>query len=335
MAATQQGDAVTRYNDAVEEFATVVANSALHAYSAANATHAAGTLVGATRSLLRDWFAEWSVDRVTKWIAASALTPMTFGVAQAAFVTDSVISGARMANRASGELRTLARQLDDLAAGAASSGDALKQAARALDDAARGGTGLSRAAKQIADLPGMTKASRLADEGALAGQVQDLSGAARKNVDNLVEARKDLEAAAGARATSGKRISDRGAPGTQAQKKAAHGQAKGQHTAAQARVTQSTDALQDIARQAQKIADDVNQMQKGLAADKITAAAGYGGTKVAKEAIVQGSNQDQRAEKSENGYQEQQALVNGEQDSVERSRDAKRETWQVRGTLED
>ncbi|HEX6356182.1 hypothetical protein [Actinophytocola sp.] len=334
MAAGQQGGAVTAYNNAVEQFAAVVADSAFHAYSAANAAHAAGTLVGTTRALLRDWFAEWSVDRVTKWIAASALTPVTFGGAQAAFITDSVISSARLASRASGELRTLARQLDELAAGAASSGDALKQAARALDDAA-GGQGISWVTRQIANAPGMTKASRFADEGALARRTQDLGGTARKHVDDLADAQTDVGTAAAQRATTGKKISERGAPGTQPQKNAAHGQAKRRHTSAQARVDQNTGALVDIAHQAQKLADDVDQLHKKVAADKITAAAGHGGTKFGKEFIVQGSNQDQRAAKAEQGYRDQQALLNDEQKSVEEPpRDSPRETWHVRGTLE-
>lgn len=338
-----EADAKRAYDVAVEAFAAEVENSAVHAFNAARRTHLAGTFVATVRTLIRDWIAEWVTDRVWKWAVASSLTPATFGAAQAAFVTDSVISGARLAGRATDQLRVLTRNLEDLAAAAGKSGDELRQAARALDDVASGSGLMSKAAKHVAGLPGSTKASRFAAESGLATRMDDLGTSARKHFDDTLKSDEGLTAASAARRKSDAHASRRRSQGMKAGKDPVREGVKKAHSTARAKAAATAaEAFPDVSKAAREIADDVDALRRGVAGDKLTQMALEGGThagtKIAKEVVVQAGNQDQREAKAAEGQEPPEPEPwNGPALAPPTMGPApvKQETWQVRGTLDD
>jgi hypothetical protein len=297
-------EAKRTYEVAVEAFAREVENTAVHAYNAAQRTHLAGTLVATTRTLIRDWIAEWVTDRVWKWAAMAGLTPVTFGAAQAAFITDSVVSGARLAGRATDQLRVLTRNLDDLAAAAGKSGGELRQAARALDDVASGKGLVSTAAKRIADLPGTTNASRAAGVSDLSARMDDLASSAKKHFDDTLKSDPDLTAAAAARAKSDHGMSRRTSKGMKTGKDPVRETVKKQHSTAKANAAaKAAEAFPSVSKAARDLADEVDALRRGIAADKIVDAGTHGVTRAVKEEVVQVSNQDQRQAKAAEGQE--------------------------------
>jgi hypothetical protein len=159
------GDALSSYNEVVDAFLGAVQTAATHADKASAAINSAGVIVAVTRSLVRDWIADWVFDRTIKWLAASALTPLTGGGTQALFISDSVVSGARLSGRISEELTTVASKMDEFATSAAKSGEAFSKASRSMDDMATGiAETASKAARQQDRLGALAAQRRAAGE---------------------------------------------------------------------------------------------------------------------------------------------------------------------------
>lgn len=159
------GDALTSYNEVVDTYLGAVQTAASHADKASSAINSAGVIVAVTRSLVRDLIADWVFDRTIKWLAASALTPLTGGGAQAVFINESVISGARLSGRISEELTMVASKLDEFATSAAKSGEAFGKASRSMDDMATGiAETAGKAARQQDRLGALTAQRRAAGQ---------------------------------------------------------------------------------------------------------------------------------------------------------------------------
>jgi hypothetical protein len=308
--------AVDGYRDAVNDFARAVALSGDAAYRAADGTNTAATVVATTRSVIRDWFADWAAGRVMTWLGIGPLTPVTFGGAQAAFIADSVASGARVATRAVKELRKLVKHLDDLAATAKAGNRSLGDAAAALRKAADGTTNASGAATKAARLLG-ARSPGVPGDGALINSMENLGKSAKKHVDGVDEALGDAAAAAAKRAETGARIGSRKAPPKRRVTEAAHASAKRAQKFADDRVATHTKKLSEVDDEARRIASDVGKLNQRIADDTTAAvkdrlseigtkAAGPG-AQVTKEAIVQTANEDMRAENARKGYLAQNA----------------------------
>jgi hypothetical protein len=335
------------------------------AYRAADGTNTAATVVATTRSLIRDWFADWAAGRVTMWLGLGPLTPVTFGGAQAAFIADSVVSGARVAVRATKELRKLVKYLDELAATAKAGSRSLSDAAAALRKAADGTTQASGAATKAARLLG-ARSPGVPGDGALINSMENLGKTAKKHVDGVDDALEDAASAAARRAETGSRIGSRKAPAKGRVTEAANASAKRAQKSADSRVAHHTRKLSDVEDEARRLATDVGRLNQRAADDAAAAAAKAAsvsvgeraaglGAQAAKEAMVQTSNEDLRAKNAENGYLDQNATSDADEPPVmgpselevdenvppgepptarPAPQPVRQETWQVRGTLD-
>jgi hypothetical protein len=359
--------AVDGYRVAVNDFARAVVLSGDAAYRAADGTNTAATVVATTRSLIRDWFADWAARRVMVWIGMGPLTPVTFGGAQAAFIADSVVSGARVATRATKELRKLVKHLDDLAATAKAGNRSLSDAAAALRKAADGTTGASGAATRAARVLG-AKSPGVPGDGALINSMENLGKNASKHVDGLDDAMGDAASAAARRAETGAKIGSRKAPQKGRVTEAAHASAKRAQKSADSRVAAHSKKLSEVDDEARRIAADAGRLNQRIVDDTATAVKDRLGelgekatgltAQATKEAMVQTSNEDMRAENAQKGYLEQNVESDdGEETPViepapkvdvdenlppgepptagpAHAQPVRQETWQVRGTLD-
>ena len=314
--------AVDRYRIAVADFAKTVDISGHAAYTAANGTNSAATVVATTRSVIRDWFADWASGRVMMWLGIGPLTPMTFGGAQAAFIADSVVSGTRVAARATKELRRLVKHLDEM-------GDGLKTGSRSLTDAA---DALRKGARMPIPSGPATKAAnalgrkrpRIPGEDELIGRMKGLEATAGKHVDDVKDATDDVAAAAAKRADAGKSIGSRKAPNRDHANKAAHATAKQQQKFADAKLANRAERLSEVSDEARDIAADAGRLKQKLVDDEAKAAAKAAEptfreraeglvTATVKEAMVQTSNEDLRAHNAQSGYVDQYKERHGQE----------------------
>lgn len=128
-----QGAAVDGYRKAVQDFSNVVAGGASHATSAASAMTVAASAVGVVRGAVRDAIASFVSNAIIKFAAASALTPITFGASQAAFIADTVVQGTITAGKNAKKISKVVKQLEKVADDAKRSRDMIKGTTRNLD----------------------------------------------------------------------------------------------------------------------------------------------------------------------------------------------------------
>ncbi|MEU3650737.1 hypothetical protein AB0E59_45800 [Lentzea sp. NPDC034063] len=128
-----QGAAVDGYRKAVQDFSNVVAGGASHATSAASAMTVAASAVGVVRGAVRDAIASFVSNAIIKFAAASALTPITFGASQAAFIADTVVQGTITAGKNAKKISKVVKQLEKVADDAKKSRDMIKGTTRNLD----------------------------------------------------------------------------------------------------------------------------------------------------------------------------------------------------------
>lgn len=128
-----QGAAVDGYRKAVHDFSNVVAGGASHATSAASAMTVAASAVGVVRGAVRDAIASFVSNAIIKFAAASALTPITFGASQAAFIADTVVQGTITAGKNAKKISKVVKQLEKVADDAKRSRDMIKGTTRNLD----------------------------------------------------------------------------------------------------------------------------------------------------------------------------------------------------------
>ncbi|ALG07007.1 hypothetical protein [Kibdelosporangium phytohabitans] len=129
----ETGQAIDGYRKAVRDFSTVVAGGASHAQSAAQAMTVAASVVGVVRGTIRDTISSFLSKVIIKFAAASALTPITFGASQAAFIADTVASGAVLAGKNAKKVSKMVKQLEKVADDAKKSRNIIKGSVRNLD----------------------------------------------------------------------------------------------------------------------------------------------------------------------------------------------------------
>ncbi|GHH60370.1 hypothetical protein [Lentzea cavernae] len=127
-----QGAAVDGYRKAVQDFSNVVVGGASHATSAASAMTVAASAVGVVRGAVRDAIASFVSNAIIKFAAASALTPITFGASQAAFIADTVVQGTITAGKNAKKISKVVKQLEKVADDAKRSRDTIKGTTRNL-----------------------------------------------------------------------------------------------------------------------------------------------------------------------------------------------------------
>ncbi|MFJ8964394.1 hypothetical protein ACIRG5_33875 [Lentzea sp. NPDC102401] len=127
-----QGAAVDGYRKAVQDFSNVVTGGANHATSAASAMTVAASAVGVVRGAVRDAIASFVSNAIIKFAAASALTPITFGASQAAFIADTVVQGTITAGKNAKKISKVVKQLEKVADDAKRSRDTIKGTTRNL-----------------------------------------------------------------------------------------------------------------------------------------------------------------------------------------------------------
>ncbi|MGH7867969.1 MAG: hypothetical protein ACREP9_10170, partial [Candidatus Dormibacteraceae bacterium] len=202
LAQQHKGPAAQAYSQAASDFSQTVAASATHAQSAAKAMNFAGGVVGTTRGLIRDSLAQFAGDALVKYVAASALTEVTFGGSDAAFIVDEVAEGASLAAKCAGKLSKVAEALDKLGTHASKSAETLEKAGSKLAKASeKADKGADKAATAAA------KGSKDAKEADSATKLEDFQKKADHFNDNSVA--KDAEEADKLNAERGKLVDER------------------------------------------------------------------------------------------------------------------------------
>lgn len=120
------GAASEAYAAAAKNFADLVATTGKHADNAATAMTVAGTIVGTTRGIVRDLISQFVAQAVEKWIITAATSWFDFGASIPIFIGDEVYEASITAEKVSGKLTSLAKELKELE-------DAADQGAKGLD----------------------------------------------------------------------------------------------------------------------------------------------------------------------------------------------------------
>jgi uncharacterized protein YukE len=136
-----QGAAADGYRQAAQNYSTAVSGLAGHLQEAQQAMHTAAMIVGTTRGIVRDSISQFVGDAIVKFIAASALAPVTFGGSEAAFIADEVVEGTSLAARNAGKVSKVVKETETLAKGAKKSEEALRE----------GGEGFAKATGKAAE----------------------------------------------------------------------------------------------------------------------------------------------------------------------------------------
>jgi hypothetical protein len=128
-----QGQAADGYRQAAQNYQQAVNGLAAHVDGATQAMHTAAMIVGTTRGIIRDSISQFVGDAIVKFIAASALAPVTFGGSEAAFIADEVAEGASLAASNAGKVSKVVKETETLANGAKKSETALRDAGEGFE----------------------------------------------------------------------------------------------------------------------------------------------------------------------------------------------------------
>jgi uncharacterized protein YukE len=143
-----QGAAADGYRQAAGDYQKAVTGLSQHIDDATQAMHTAAMIVGTTRGIVRDSISQFAGDAIVKFIAASALAPITFGGSEAAFIADEVVEGGSLAARNTGRVTKVVKEAETLAKGAKKSEQALRDGGEGLAKATRKGAKEARQAKE-------------------------------------------------------------------------------------------------------------------------------------------------------------------------------------------
>jgi uncharacterized protein YukE len=159
-----QGAAADGYRQAAQNYQQAVTGLAGHLDEAHQAMHTAAMIVGTTRGIIRDTISQFVGDAIIKFIAASALAPVTFGGSEAAFIADEVVEGTSLAANNAGKVAKVVKDAETLAKGAKKSETALRD----------GGEGFARASRREA-------------KDAMRGKVDEFNTSAASHADRAHE----------------------------------------------------------------------------------------------------------------------------------------------------
>ncbi|QWF80039.1 hypothetical protein [Amycolatopsis sp. CA-230715] len=135
---TSEGTAAEAYQGTAKGYADTLRGAATHADAASTAMNVGAALVGTERGLIRDMISSFVGGLILKGLAAIATSWCSFGGSVAAFIADTVLEGASLAEKITTKIAKIVQKLEELAKGAGKSKGALEAAANALKKLGKG-----------------------------------------------------------------------------------------------------------------------------------------------------------------------------------------------------
>jgi hypothetical protein len=126
------GGGAAAYQATAKGYADSIRAAAGHAESASTAMQIAAALVGTERGLIRDLISSFVGALIIKGLAALATSWCSFGGTIAAFIADSVLEGAALAEKISSRVAKIVEKLETLAKSAGKSKAIIEAAAKGL-----------------------------------------------------------------------------------------------------------------------------------------------------------------------------------------------------------
>ncbi|MCU1685921.1 MAG: hypothetical protein JWQ81_6660 [Amycolatopsis sp.] len=169
LAQTHKGDASNAYQATAKSYADTLRAASGHAGEASTALTVGAALVGTERGLIRDLISSFVGDLIIKAVAALATSWCSFGASVAAFIADTVLEGAALAEKIGTKIAKVVEKLETLAQGAGKSKTAIEAAANGLKKA-------GKSVDSIAD-KGLNAAAKIDSK---ANELTDAAAAAKK-----------------------------------------------------------------------------------------------------------------------------------------------------------
>lgn len=126
------GGGAVAYQATAKSYADTLRGASGHAQDASTAMNVGAALVGVERGLIRDLISSFVGELIIKGLAALATSWCSFGGTVAAFIADTVLESAALAERISAKIAKVVEKLETLAKGAGKSKAAIESAANAL-----------------------------------------------------------------------------------------------------------------------------------------------------------------------------------------------------------
>lgn len=126
------GGGAAAYQATAKGYAESLRGAAGHAESASTAMQVGAALVGTERGLIRDMISSFVGALILKGLAALATSWCSFGGTVAAFIADSVLEGAALAEKISSRIAKIVEKLETLAQSAGKSKAIIEAAANGL-----------------------------------------------------------------------------------------------------------------------------------------------------------------------------------------------------------
>jgi hypothetical protein len=128
----KDGDGPAAYQQAAKGYADTMRGAAGHANGAATGMQIAAALVGTERGLIRDMISSFVGQLILKAVVALASSWCSFGASVAAFIADTVLEGAALAEKISSRIAKIVEKLDTLAQSAGKSKGIIEAASKGL-----------------------------------------------------------------------------------------------------------------------------------------------------------------------------------------------------------
>ncbi|WP_223198547.1 WXG100 family type VII secretion target [Solihabitans fulvus] len=138
LAGSYRGAAADGYQQAAKDYAATLRGASTHAQSASTAMNVGAALVGTERGLIRDLISSFVGGLIVKALAALASSWCSFGASIAAFITDTVMEGASLAEKIATKIDKVVGKLGKLAQAAGKSKGIIEAAANALKKVGKG-----------------------------------------------------------------------------------------------------------------------------------------------------------------------------------------------------
>jgi hypothetical protein len=168
----KEGDGAAAYQATAKSYADSLRGAAGHARGASNAMQVGAAIVGTERGLIRDLISSFVGELIIKAAAALATSWCTLGGTVAAFIADTVLEGAALAEKISTRIAKIVEKLETLAKSAGKSKGIIEAAANGLKK-------VGKTADSIAD-KGLNAAAKLdskAQDLKAAGAAKQMSAA--------------------------------------------------------------------------------------------------------------------------------------------------------------
>ncbi|MEC3977223.1 hypothetical protein [Amycolatopsis sp. H20-H5] len=132
------GGGAVAYQATAKTYSDTLRGASGHAQDASKAMNVGAALVGVERGLIRDLISSFVGELIIKGLAALATSWCSFGGTIAAFIADTVLEGAALAERIGSKIAKVVEKLETLAKSAGKAGAAIESAANALRKVGKG-----------------------------------------------------------------------------------------------------------------------------------------------------------------------------------------------------